>query len=119
MRISYLDRDIYLAFINISSCFRFPHICPDLIGAFGFLIGTLHFASNAMVFGSIVLASFWEPFQVAIGAIATSYYFKKTASVKTQTLAGHDHMGYREVSYPLFSPSYSMLKKKQRHCHTG
>ena len=77
MRISYPDQDIYLAFIDISSCFRFPRVFPDLIGAFGFMIGSLYFASNAMVFGSIVSASSWEPFRVAIAAIATSYYVNK------------------------------------------
>jgi len=77
MRISYPDREIYLSFIDISSCFRFPHICPDLVDAFGFLIGTLYFAANAMLFGSTTSASSWEPFRVAIAAIATSYYFKK------------------------------------------
>lgn len=86
MRISYPDKDIYLAFIDISSCFRFPRVFPDLIGAFGFLIGSLYFASNAMVFGSTVSASSWEPFRVAIAAIATSYYFKQTLVQKHKHL---------------------------------
>ena len=74
MRITYPDEDILLAYIDISSCFRFPRIHPDLVGAFGFLIGSLWFAANAMVFGSVASASSWEPFRVAIAAMATAYF---------------------------------------------
>lgn len=74
LRISYPDEEIYLAFIDISSCFRWPRICPDLIGAFGFVIGQIYFAANAMVFGSVVSASTWEPFRRAIAALATGLY---------------------------------------------
>ena len=75
LRISYPTEEIYLAFIDISSCFRWQRIAPDLVGAFGFVIGSIYFASNAMVFGSVVSASTWEPFRRAIAALATSYYF--------------------------------------------
>jgi len=34
--ISYLNEDIFLAFLDISSCFHFPRIFPNLVGAFGF-----------------------------------------------------------------------------------
>ncbi len=74
-RISYPDKDIYLAFIDILSCFRFPRVFPDLIGAFGFLIGALYFSSNTMIFDSTVSASSCEKFWVANTAIVISYYF--------------------------------------------
>jgi hypothetical protein len=76
MRISYPDEDILLAFMDISSCFRFPRIFADLAGAFGFVIGDLFFAANAMVFGSIASASSWEPFRVAIAALGTAYFMR-------------------------------------------
>ena len=57
LRISFPNEEIYLAFIDISSCFRWPRISPDLVGAFGFVVGSLYFAANAMVFGSVVSAS--------------------------------------------------------------
>ena len=53
LRISFPKEDILLAFIDISSCFRWPRIHPDLAGAFGFMIGPLFYAANAMVFGSV------------------------------------------------------------------
>lgn len=74
LRISYPDEIIYLAFLDISACFRFPRIAPDLVGAFGFIVGPLYYLANAMVFGSIALASSWEPFRLAIAAIATSLF---------------------------------------------
>ena len=74
MRISYPDEDILLAFVDISSCFRWPRIFPCLIGAFGFIIGPLFFAANAMVFGSVASATSWEPFRRAISALALSYF---------------------------------------------
>lgn len=77
LRASYPDEDILLAFVDISSCFRFSRIFVDLWGAFGFLIGPIFFASNAMVFGSVAAASSWEPFRVAIAAIATSLFFQE------------------------------------------
>ena len=39
LRISYPDEDIFLAFLDISSCFRFPRIFPDLVRAFRFFVG--------------------------------------------------------------------------------
>ena len=74
LRISFPDEEIYLAFIDISSCFRWPRISPDLVGAFGFVVGSIYFAANAMVFGSVVSASTWEPFRRAIAALATALY---------------------------------------------
>ena len=73
LRISYPDEDIFLAFLDISSCFCFPRIFPDLVGAFGFIVGPIFYAANAGVFGSVASASSWEPFRVAIAALAAAF----------------------------------------------
>ena len=44
------------------------------MGAFGFLVGSLYFAVNAMVFGSVTSASSWEPFWRAIQCLALAYF---------------------------------------------
>ena len=75
LRLTFPHEEIYLATVDISSCFRFPRIWFDLAGAFGFAIGSLYFASNSMVFGSIVSAASWEPFRRAIAAIAMTSFF--------------------------------------------
>jgi hypothetical protein len=75
LRISYPKKDIFLAFLDISSCFPFPRIFPNLVEAFGFIVGPIFYAANAGVFGSIASASSWEPFRVAIAALATAYFF--------------------------------------------
>jgi hypothetical protein len=82
LRISYPDEDIFLAFLDISSCFRFPRIFPDLVGAFGFIVGPIFYAANAGVFGSVASASSWEPFRVAIAALATAYFFLPDLAAK-------------------------------------
>ncbi|KAL7525949.1 hypothetical protein ACHAWF_001576 [Thalassiosira exigua] len=76
LRVSYADQDIYTAFIDITACFRFPRIFADLVWAFGFVIGPLFFAANAMVIGSVTSASSWEPFRTAIAAMATAYFYR-------------------------------------------
>ncbi len=68
LRISYPDQDIFLSFLDISSCFCFP-------GAFGFIVGPIFYAANAGVFGSVASANSWEPFRVAIAALAAAYFF--------------------------------------------
>jgi len=76
LRISYPDEDIFLAFLDIfSSCFCFPRIFPDLVGALGFIVGPIFYAANAGVFGSVASASSWEPFRVAIVALAVAFFF--------------------------------------------
>ena len=74
LRITFPNEDILLATVDISSCFRFPRIFADLVGAFGFLIGPWYFAANAMVFGSIISANSWEPFRRAIAGIAIASF---------------------------------------------
>ncbi len=73
--ISYPNKDIFLAFLDVSSCFCFARILPDLVGAFGFIVGPIFYADNAGVFGSVASASSWEPFQVAIAALVAAYFF--------------------------------------------
>ena len=46
------------------------------MGAFGFMIGPLFYASNAMVFGSVASATLWEPFRRAISVLSESYFGK-------------------------------------------
>ncbi len=57
LQIFYPNEDIFVAFLDISSCFRFPRIFPDLVRAFGFIVGPIFCAANAGVFGSVVSAS--------------------------------------------------------------
>ena len=74
LKISFLMEDIVLAFIDISSCFRWPRIHPDLVDVFGFMIGPLFYAVNVIVFGSIASATSWELFCRAILALVLSYF---------------------------------------------
>lgn len=66
LRITYPDEDIVLAFLDISACFRWPRLSPDLAGAFGFLHEDNFVVPNAMVFGSTVSASTWDPLRRAV-----------------------------------------------------
>ena len=77
LRIEFPDEEIVLAFMDITACFRWPRINPDMIGAFGFIIGPLYFAASAMVFGSVASASSWEPFRRTIEGLATLYFARK------------------------------------------
>ena len=86
LRISFPDEDILLAFLDISSCFRFPRIFADVVGAFGFVIGPWFFAPNAMVFGSVTSASSWEPFRRAIAAVALAGFFVSALVAKHKSL---------------------------------
>ncbi len=72
-RVSHPDSRIYLALADITACFRFPRIHPDVTGAFGFMAEGLYFLATSMVFGSNTSASSWEPFRRAIEALITEY----------------------------------------------
>jgi len=72
-RVSYPRSKIYLALADITACFRFPRIHPDVTGAFGFMAEGLYFLATSMVFGSNTSASSWEPFRRAIEALITEY----------------------------------------------
>ena len=77
LRITFPDEDIFLAFIDISSCFRYARIFADLVGAFGFMLGPWYIAANAMVFGSVASASSWEPLRRAIAGVALACFYRK------------------------------------------
>ncbi len=116
LRISYLEEDILLAFLDISSCFCFPRIFPDLVGAFGFIVGPIFYAANVGVFGSIASASSWAPFRVAITALVMAYFFVPNLVAK------HDWL-LQKVRWPsdATSPPGSMTIVRARPCsrHTG
>ena len=81
-RISFPNKDILLAYINISTCFCWPRFPPDLMGAFGFIIGPLFYAASAMVFGSVASATSREPFRRAIAALALILFGDKSLVTK-------------------------------------
>ena len=61
-RISHPNKTILLGMADIKACFCFMRIHPDLTGAFGFKAGGFYNLATAMVFGSVISASSWEPF---------------------------------------------------------
>jgi len=73
LRISFPNEEILFTLMDITACFIWPRINPDLVGAFGFLIGAYYFAGNAKVFGSAASASSWEPFWRAIEFLAAEF----------------------------------------------
>ena len=80
-RISFPHREIHCAAPDKKACFRFVRIFADLVGAFGFTVG-YYFIATAMVFGSIVSASCWEPFRRAIKKLNEIYYKKPELETK-------------------------------------
>ena len=60
--VSYPSVDILTATEDVSACFRFPCITPDACGAFSFAARSLFCLTTAIVFGSVISASSWEPF---------------------------------------------------------
>ena len=73
-RVSYPSVDILTATDDVSACFRFPRITPDACGAFSFAIRSLFCLTTAMVFGSVIGASSWEPFRRAIEVMAAVFF---------------------------------------------
>ncbi len=72
-RVSHQASKVYLAPTDITACFCFPRIHPDVRGAFGFMAKNLYFLATSMVFGSNTSASSWEPFRKAIEALLIEY----------------------------------------------
>ncbi len=68
---SYPRQTIYLTLADITTCFRFPRIFADVVGAFGYVAEGKYFVSTSHVFISNTLASSWEPFQQAIQNLIT------------------------------------------------
>ena len=78
-RVSYPDQDIAIAAADIKACFRWPRLFPDFAAPFGFIItGLYYFISTAMVFGSKVSASCWEPFRRTIETMTEKYFPDKS-----------------------------------------
>lgn len=73
-RISFPLAIIYLAWADITACFRFPRVAADLTGAFGFLALQLYFLAIGMVFGSNTSPTSWEPLRRSIQALIPIYY---------------------------------------------
>jgi len=113
LRISYPDEDIFLAFLDISSCFRFPRIFPGLVGAFGFIVGPIFYAANAGVFGSVASASSWEPFRVAIAALTAAFFFFPDLMAKHDWLL--QKLRWSDVSSPLGSTMIVRARPCTRH----
>jgi hypothetical protein len=85
-RVSHPNRRIYLALADITACFCFPRIHPDVTGAFGFMAKNLYFLAMSMVFSSNTSASSWEPFQRAIEALIIKY------STRSDLIKRHKHL---------------------------
>jgi hypothetical protein len=85
-RVSHPTSKIYLALADITACFCFPRIHPDLMGAFGFMAEGLYFLATSMVFGSTVSASSWEPFWRAIKSLIIEY------SMNLDLVSKHKHL---------------------------
>ena len=113
LKISFLMEDIVLAFIDISSCFRWPRIHPDLVGAFGFIIGPLLYAINVMVFGSIASASSWEPFRRAISAVALAYFSSHHLLEKHKAYLDMVRWSEPSEASVVFVPAQQCLKNKR------
>ncbi len=73
MRISHPTATILLGMANIKARFCFPRIHPNLTGAFGFMAGGYYNLATAMIFGSMMSLSSWEPFRQAIEALSVVY----------------------------------------------
>lgn len=83
-RLSHPSEEIALANADVKAAHRYPRIQPCLAGAFGFLIhGLYYFVTTAMVFGSIVSATSWEPFRRAIEQMT------EALSLRTDLAAKH------------------------------
>jgi len=110
---SYPDKDIFLAFMDISSCFLFPRIFPDLVRAYGFIVGPIFYAANAGVSGSVASASSWGPFQVAITALAAAYFFFPDLVAKHDWLLQKLH--WSDASSPPGSTTIVRARPCTRH----
>jgi hypothetical protein len=83
-RVSYESADIDLSSADIKAAHRYPRLAPDMAAAFGFIIrGMYFFITTAMVFGSIISATSWEPFRRAIEVMTMVY------SLRTDLVAKH------------------------------
>jgi hypothetical protein len=72
-RVSHPTSKIYLALKDITACFFFPRIHPELTRAFGFIAKELYFLATSMVFGSTTSTSSWEPVRRAMKSLIIKY----------------------------------------------
>ena len=73
LRVSFPDKVVYLALVDIKACFKFTRTHPDLVDAFGFMTNSVYRLTIAMVFGSNTSALSWEPFCRAIEVLTKKY----------------------------------------------
>lgn len=72
-RLRYPGEEIYLGLADVTACFRYARIHPDLAGAMGFEALGYYFLSTSNVFGSVTSCQRWEPLRRAILALTTEY----------------------------------------------
>ena len=85
LRVLHPNEEIYLANADVKAAHRYPRIQPDLTGAFGFVIrGLYYFIATAMVFGSIISATAWEPFRRAIETMTAVFSTRDDLVTKHQ-----------------------------------
>ena len=121
-RISFPDEPILLGKSDIKACFRFPRIHADLTGAFGFIAGGYFLLAIAMVFGSIALASSWEPFCRAIEALSVIYANRPDLVKKHKNYL--DMINWAEIDPSVeltkavtFSINKGVLDDRESHSH--
>jgi len=92
---------IYVALADITACFRFPWLCCDITGTFGFMAQDWYFISTSHVFGSNTSASSWEPLQRAIKNLIPIFFERDNLIIKHKIyidiLKWHDETG---LQYP-------------------
>jgi len=99
-RVSFPREIIYVALADITACFRFPRLCCDITGAFGFMAQDWYFISTSHVFGSNTSASSWEPLQRAIKNLIPIFFERDDLIIKHKIyinmLKWHDETRLRD-----------------------
>jgi hypothetical protein len=99
-RVSFPREIIYVALADITACFRFPRLCCDITGAFGFMAQDWYFISTSHVFGSNTSASSWEPLRRAIKNLIPIFFERDDLIIKHKKyidmLKWHDEAGLRD-----------------------
>jgi hypothetical protein len=99
-RVSFPLEIIYVALADITACFRFPQLCCDITGAFGFMAQDWYFISASHVFGSNTSASSWEPLRRAIKNLIPIFFERDDLIIKHKIyidmLKWHDETGLQD-----------------------
>ena len=105
LRVSFPFLEIFIALADIKACFRYPCIHANLTGAFGFMATeAIYCLATAMVFGSIVSASSWEPFQRAIQTMSREFFYRDNLVEK--------HKAYLDmIAWDTFCPPGTIFTK--------